>query len=80
MLIKGMFIGAVITIMLGCALTEGAARSIWQQILTHDVRIIVQIEAMPHTSADPDRQHFSLSFDVHDLNTNATLPIGADAH
>jgi hypothetical protein len=43
MFIKGMIIGIVVTTVLGCALTGAAARSLWQEIAGHAVRITVEI-------------------------------------
>jgi hypothetical protein len=49
MFIKGMIIGIVVTSVLACALTGAAARSLWQDVAGHVVRITVEI--MPGDAA-----------------------------
>lgn len=61
MFIKGLIIGIVVTTVLGCALTGAAARSLWQEIAGHAVRITVEI--MPGDAAG----HVNLS-----LNSSET--------
>lgn len=64
MFIKGMIIGIVVTSVLACALTGAAARSLWQEINGHAVRITVEI--MPGDAAG----HENLS-----LCTSAAAPL-----
>jgi hypothetical protein len=68
MFIKGMIIGIVVTTVLGCALTGAAARSLWQEIAGHAVRITVEI--MPGDTAG----HVNLSLSADEALALATLP------
>lgn len=68
MFIKGMIIGMVVTTVLGCALTGAAARSLWQEIAGHAVRIT--IEVMPGDASD----HVNLSLSAGESQALSTQP------